>query len=106
MQPNPATNAERAGAIDRLPRARANDACTLLELLTVIAIIGIVVAITLPVLDNFRPDPGATAARQLLDDLSRARQMAIAQRTTVYMVFVQTNFWRDPANTKWRRLAA
>jgi hypothetical protein len=29
--------------------------------------------------------------------LHAARQLAISQRTTVYMVFVPTNFWNDPA---------
>jgi len=35
------------------------------------------------------------AARQLLDDVSHARQLAISQRTTVYMVFVPqvVNWW-------------
>jgi hypothetical protein len=32
----------------------------------------------------------------LLDDLNRARQLAISQRTDVYMVFVPENFWNDP----------
>jgi hypothetical protein len=35
--------------------------------------------------------------RQLLDDVARARQLAISQRTDVYMIFVPTNFWTDPA---------
>jgi hypothetical protein len=29
----------------------------------------------------------------MLDDVGRARQLAISQRTTVYMVFVPANFW-------------
>jgi hypothetical protein len=37
-----------------------------------------------------------------MDDLSRARQLAISQRTTVYMVFVPTNFWNDTAAGSWR----
>jgi hypothetical protein len=32
----------------------------------------------------------------LLDDIGRARQLAISQHTTVYMVFVKTNFWMAP----------
>ena len=72
---------------------------TLLELLVVISIIAVLAALSLPVLRNFKPNYTATATRQLLDDLARARQLAISQRTTVYMVFVPTNFWSDPAFT-------
>jgi len=74
-------------------------AFTLLELLVVISIIAVLAALSLPVLRNFKPNYSATATRQLLDDLARARQLAISQRTTVYMVFVPTNFWADPAFT-------
>ncbi len=70
-------------------------AFTLLELLTVIAIIGILAAIALPTLHTFTPDPLAAASRQLLDDVGRARQLAISQRTTVFMVFVPSNFWSN-----------
>lgn len=71
---------------------------TLIELLTVIAIIGILAALLSPVLKNFsKSDVTASATRQMLDDVARARQLAISERTTVYMVFIQTNFWAsDP----------
>jgi type II secretory pathway pseudopilin PulG len=69
----------------------------LLELLVVIAIMGILAAITLPNMHSFKPNVTASASRQLLDAVGRARQLAIAQRTTVYMVFVPANFWLDPA---------
>jgi hypothetical protein len=75
----------------------------LLELLTVIAIIGILAAIALPTINNYKTDPAGAAARQLLDDLSRARQLAISQRTTIYMVFVPSNFWTSPARASWRQ---
>ena len=70
---------------------------TLIELLTVIAIIGILAAIAVPVVNAFKPNTMGAATRQLLDDLAHARQLALSQRTTVYMVFVPTNFWNDPA---------
>lgn len=72
-------------------------AFTLIELLVVIAIIGVLAALVGPVLKNFaKPDVTIAATRQMLDDMARARQMAISQRTTVYVVFVPTNFWTDP----------
>ena len=81
---------------------RSQAAFTLLELLTVIAIIGILAAITLPNLQSFKPNVMAAATSQLLADVGRARQLAISHRTTVYMVFVPGNYWADPATSAWR----
>ena len=75
----------------------ARRAFTLIELLVVIAIIGLLVGLAVPVLNNFKPNYTASLTQQLLTDIARARQLAISQRTTVYMVFVPTNFWNDPA---------
>jgi len=61
---------------------------TLIEMLVVISIIGILAAITLPTLNSFRPDQGGVASAQLMADVGRARQLAISQHTTVYMVFM------------------
>jgi prepilin-type N-terminal cleavage/methylation domain-containing protein len=72
---------------------------TLIELLVVIAIIGILAAIALPTLHAFRPNLPQVAVRQLLDDIAHARQLAISQRTTVYMVFCPSNFWGLPGYT-------
>jgi prepilin-type N-terminal cleavage/methylation domain-containing protein len=84
-------------------------AFTLIEMLVVIAILGIMAGLTVPVLKNFaKSDATLGASRQLLDGVARARQLAISQRTTVYMVFVPTNFWNDASgafnNTWWNTL--
>jgi type II secretory pathway pseudopilin PulG len=65
-------------------------------MLVVISIVGLLAAITLPTIRGFNKPALMTAAtRQLMDDLARARQLAISQRTTVYMIFTPTNFWSD-----------
>jgi prepilin-type N-terminal cleavage/methylation domain-containing protein len=73
---------------------------TLIELLVVIAILGILAGLAVPALKNLgKSEANVSAARQLLDDVGRARQLALANRTTVYMVFVPTNFWNANAGT-------
>jgi type II secretory pathway pseudopilin PulG len=69
-------------------------------LLVVISILGIMAALTVPVLKNWsKSDATLGASRQLLDGVARARQLAISQRTTVYMVFMPMNFWNDISGT-------
>ena len=71
-------------------------AFTLIEMLVVIAILGLIAGLAVPALKNLgKSDATVSAARQMLDDIGRARQLAISQRTTVYMVFVPTNFWNN-----------
>ena len=87
-----------------LRTGNCESAFTLIELLVVIAILGLLAGLTVPVLKNFgKSDATLGASRQLLDGVARARQMAISQRTTVYMVFVPTNFWANASgfNTAW-----
>lgn len=67
---------------------------TIIELLVVIAIVGILAAIALPTITNMRhADAMLASTRQMQDDVARARQFAMSQRTTVYMVFCPSNFW-------------
>ena len=69
-------------------------AFTLVEMLVVLAIMGIIAALVVPAIKNFGNSDAMTGAdQQMLGDVARARQLAMSQRNTVYMVFVPTNFW-------------
>lgn len=88
----------RVGLNNSLVRRTRVPACarafSLLELLAALVIIGIVAAIAIPRLSGLRGgNVMAVANRQLQDDLAFARQKAISERTTVFVVFVPTNFW-------------
>ena len=70
-------------------RRAVTAAFTLLELLVVIVIMGLLAAIGLPAIRGMNKSNGITAAnRQLLDDINYARQRAMADHTSVYMVFI------------------
>lgn len=62
---------------------------SLIELLVVVAIIGLLASFTLPALRGIGKSNALTGTnRQLLDDLALARLLAINHRTTVYFVFL------------------
>jgi len=63
----------------------------------VIAIIGILAALTVPALKDLgKANINASASQQMVDDIGFARQLAMARRTTVYLVFLPTNYWTYP----------
>ncbi len=84
---------KRGGSVLSPPAIRNHtSAFTLIELLVVITIMGLLAAIGLPAIRGMsKSNAMAAADRQLLDDLAYARQRAMADHTTVYMVFVPTN---------------
>lgn len=74
-------------------RAARQEAFTLIELLMVVAIIGILAAVGIPAITGLTSsNKSAVATGQLAGDLKLARTRAMAERTTVYVVFVPTNF--------------
>jgi len=79
------------------PRQRfAASAFTLLELLVVVAVIGLLAGITAPAIRGMVQGKTLSSGhRQLTDDLNRARQEALRLRTTVYVVFAPTNVWQS-----------
>lgn len=87
--------------------SRKKSGFTLIELLVVIGIIGLLATIGLGSLRGFSATNAVAAGnRQLLDDINMARNYALNQRTTVYMVFVpQLDLFNATllTNDSWRK---
>ncbi len=67
-------------------------------MLVVLSILALLAALIVPALKNLgKANLTTGATSQLLGDVGYARQLAIANHTTVYMVFIPTNFWNNPA---------
>ena len=91
----------------RASHSRRPHAFTLVEMLVVISILGILAALSVPAIKSIgKSDANVSASRQLLDGVGRARQLAVANHTTVYMVFVPTNFWGVLTGTNFASAAA
>ncbi|MBG89037.1 MAG: hypothetical protein CMO80_19340 [Verrucomicrobiales bacterium] len=72
-----------------LPSRRSVWAFTLVEMLVVLAVIGIIAGLALPTLTGLgKGNVNSAGTRKLLDDLMYARQKAIAGRTKVYVMFM------------------
>ncbi len=79
---------------------RVRRAFTLIELLAVIAIIGILASLAAPILSRFGAgDKLSAGGRQMLDDLAFARSKAMATRSTVYVVFLPNTINSNFINT-------
>ena len=91
-------------ALGQAKRSRVS-AFTLLELLVVIAIMSIIVSTSLPALQGLgRTGKNTGAARQVLEDLRYARQVALRNRSDVYMVFTPSNVWSIIRNVDREKL--
>jgi prepilin-type N-terminal cleavage/methylation domain-containing protein len=67
--------------------SRSGRAFTLLEMLVVVAIIGMLAAVSVPAIRALtQTNTLAAGHRQLLDDLAYARQLAVSGRRVVYLV--------------------
>lgn len=77
---------------DQYVATRLASAFTLMELLIVLAIMGLLAAIALPAMKGIqKSNTIANATQQLITDLALARQTAIREQTTVHVIFVPPN---------------
>ena len=77
---------DQAGSGLRVARRAA---FSLIEMLVVIGIIALLTTLALPAIKGLgKSNNNDSATRQVMDDLALARQKALIERTTVYMLFV------------------
>ena len=82
-------NAPRGSDVEIGQPARSHQAFTLLEMLIVIAIIGLLAASSVPAIRALtQTNTVAAGHRQILDDLGLARHLAMSGRRVVYLVLV------------------
>jgi len=83
-------------------RTKLHRAFTLIELLAVIAIMGLIFAVGIPAFYKFSQSAGLSAgASQLVGTLSLARQYAITHREHTYVVFPYKNTSQFSNMNKW-----